>query len=625
MTAPSPGRRWSGRSIQTRVLLLVGTGIAAAVAVLGGAAWVGLDRSAAQLSAERLLLARAVAAHLDAVVEGDLEVLQGVPAVRGLTEAPTTDVDERAALRSAYLHARLIGRVLLVGTDGSVLLREPEPGPDLAAQPDPRDVRQAVASGRPSVTSLVGDGQPRLFLLVPLRDWRGEVAAISTGEIDPESVRFSAALGGFGFLKPGSVDLVDLSGRTIASTDHSRRLHQRDDAPALVAAIRERTPTVGPGTGGDAQMVLAFAPLGAAPWGVLVRQDESAVFATTRSLRRTILWLAPILLGVALLFAWGAARSVRRPIIALTDSAERIAYGNLNEPIPELGTDEVGRLSRSFEQMRMALRASMEHVGRANQELERRVEERTRELGGLYRQLQERDEAREELLRKVISAQEDERKRLARELHDETSQTLSALAMKIETAVAAWPAEASRERLIEARALTVRTLEELHRLIFDLRPSVLDDLGLVSAIRWYAERHLEPRGIAVRFESSGFDTRLMPELETALFRVAQEAITNIAKHSGADAVLIQCLQRDEGITIEIEDDGEGFSPGSLPPPAARERGLGLLGMQERIELFGGTLEIDSAPGSGTRIAVAVPLDAPKGDDAHAAPDKEVGP
>jgi len=255
--------------------------------------------------------------------------------------------------------------------------------------------------------------------------------------------------------------------------------------------------------------------------------------------------------------------------------------------------------------MRVALKGSLDEIASANLALEGRVEARTRELQGLYRELQERERWREELLRKVISAQEDERKRLARELHDETSQTLSALAMKIETALAASPPGAPRERLVEARALTVRTLDELHRLIFDLRPSVLDDLGLLSAIRWYAERHLEPLGIIVQFEASGFERRLRPELETALFRVAQEAITNIAKHAGAETVLIQCLERDGRVTIEIEDDGKGFAPESLPPPAARERGLGLMGMRERVELFGGTIELDSAPGQGTRVKVSV--------------------
>jgi signal transduction histidine kinase len=608
MTSFSVGRAWTVRSIQARVVLLVGTGILAALAGLGGTAWVGLDAMASRLSAERLLLARAQAGLIDRLLQADMEVLQGVSGAPGLDLDAAGLQAAAPALREAYLRSRLVERVLLVGQNGSVLLSEPG-GAGLPPRPPARsDLDEALRTGRPAASNLVDrDTAPRLYLLVPMRNWRGAVFAVAAGEIDPTGPRFAAVLDSFQFPGPGSIDLVDGRGNTIASTDQSRRLRARDDTPALAAAIADRREVVGPGTGADAQMMLALAPLGSARWGLLIRQDQSTAFAEVRSLRRTLAWLGPVLLGLALLFAWGAARSVRRPIALLTDSAERIAYGNLNQPIPPLGQDEIGRLGRSFEQMRLALKGSLEHVERANQQLEQRVEERTHELKALYEQLQERERWREELLRKVIAAQEDERKRLARELHDETSQTLSALAMKIETALAAWPAEASRDRLVEARQLTVRTLEELHRLIFDLRPSVLDDLGLVSAIRWYAERHLEPRGIAVRCEFSGFGSRLMPELETALFRVAQEAITNIAKHSGAETVLIQCLQRDDRITIEIEDDGKGFVPATLPPPSARERGLGLLGMRERVELFGGTIEIDSAPGSGTRIAVSVPV------------------
>jgi signal transduction histidine kinase len=608
MTSFSVGRALSGRSIQARVVLLVGTGIVAALAGLGGTAWVGLDRMTSRLSAERLLLARTLGAHVDFLLQADMEVLQGVSGAPGLA----LDVDgvrsAAPALRDAYLRSRLVERVLLLGPDGAVLLSEPDTPAAASPGPARTDVEAALQSGRPGASNVVGTGASRrLYLLVPMRNWRGNVFAVAAAEIDPAGARLSAALDPFQFPGPGSIDLLDGVGNTIASTDRSRRLRVRDDAPVFAAAIADRRAIVGPGTGADAQMMLALAPLTAARWGLLIRQDESVSFAQVRSLRYTIAWLGPVLFGLALLFAWGAARSVRRPIALLTDSAERIAYGNLNQPIPDLGRDEIGRLGRSFEQMRMALKGSLEHVERANQQLEQRVEERTRELKRLYEQLQEREQWREELLRKVIAAQEDERKRLARELHDETSQTLSALAMKIETALAAWPSDASRERLTEAKQLTVRTLEELHRLIFDLRPSVLDDLGLVSAIRWYAERHLEPRGIAVRCEFSGFGSRLMPELETALFRVTQEAITNIAKHSGAETVLIQCLQRDNRISIEIEDDGKGFVPANLPPPSARERGLGLLGMRERVELFGGTLELDSAPGSGTRIAVSVPV------------------
>lgn len=622
MTQATVSRAWGGRSIQARVVLLVGFGVLASLAILGGTAWVGLDRMDDRLEAERLLLAKAIAEHFDYLVQTDMEGLQGLQASPATNLAERGRLPDRLALRETYLRLRLAEHVLLIDGGGTVVQSEPpiRSGPLLA--PAASDVQTALTTGRPTVSSPVQSGSARcFFLLVPMRNWRGEVVALAAGEIDPAGSRFAGALDAFRLVPGGSIDLVDATGFTIASTDRERAARVRSDAPQLLAALHDRGTFVGPGTGRDARMVVALAPMGFAHWGVLIRQDESVALARSESTRLTLLWLGPALLGLGLLFAWGAARSVRDPIALLTDSAERIAYGNLTQPIPELGQDEVGRLGRSFEQMRMALRASMSHVERANLDLERRVEERTRELEDLYRQLKERDAWREELLRKVISAQEDERKRLARELHDETSQTLSALAMKIETALAAWPSEASRDRLAEAKGLTVRTLEELHRLIFDLRPSVLDDLGLLSAIRWYAERHLEPRGISVRCEFSGFGGRLMPELETALFRVAQEAITNIAKHSGAETVLIQCLERDGRITIEIEDDGKGFSPASLPPPAARERGLGLMGMRERVELFGGSLELDSAPGSGTRIAVSVPAVQEVGDEQHPGPDR----
>jgi signal transduction histidine kinase len=255
--------------------------------------------------------------------------------------------------------------------------------------------------------------------------------------------------------------------------------------------------------------------------------------------------------------------------------------------------------------MRAALKSSMDAIEQSNATLEARVEDRTREREVLYRQLAERDEARGRLLRQVITAQEDERKRLARELHDETCQTVSALAMRLETAVARLPAGVDSGPLVEARALAVRTLDELHRLIYDLRPSVLDDLGLWSAIAWYADRHLNTRGVTVRCEFNDVERRLPPLMETALFRVVQEAISNIAKHAHAEQVLIQCGIRGDVLTIEIEDDGEGFDLAALGRPTEDGHGWGLLGITERVEALGGTVLIDTAPGQGARLVVSV--------------------
>jgi signal transduction histidine kinase len=249
---------------------------------------------------------------------------------------------------------------------------------------------------------------------------------------------------------------------------------------------------------------------------------------------------------------------------------------------------------------------SIDRVEHANAELEGRVAARTKELNEANAALREREEARSSLLRKVITAQEDERKRIARELHDETTQSLAVLAMGIDAVQDALRA-GKTPRLDEVKALAVRTLEDVHRLILDLRPSVLDDLGLLSAIRWYAERQLESRGIAVRCEF-GEMRRLPPELETALFRICQETMSNIARHSQATAVLVQVGVEKEEIVVEIEDDGRGFDPEAVARREGR-RSWGLMGIRERAEILGGVAKVESSPGQGTHVEVRVPAPA----------------
>jgi signal transduction histidine kinase len=579
---------WTRRSIQTRVVLLVGLGMLSSLAILGATSWALLSGLSGRLVQERQFLAQSIALHIDAVVRDDLQILQGLSSTVRLDSGGDIAAERQAALKDAYLRFHALNAAFLYAKDGTLLAREPTDARlDVAAIGRLPETAAALTTGRPTITSLVsGDGAPgHLYALVPLRNWRGEITALAGGDINPAAPRFASLLEAIPHAPPGSVDLVDSGGHVIGSSDRDRLFtseHNRGE-------------------------VVAVAALAWAPWRVLIHQRADEAIAPTEGLRRTLLWLGPGLIALAMVFAWGAARSVRRSLAVLRREAERIAAGHMTEPIPRLGDDEVGRLGRSLDEMRIALKQSLESVEQANQQLERRVEERTRELEGLYQQLREREEWRGELLRKVISAQEDERKRIARELHDETSQTLSALAIGLETALAKYPSDVSRARLVDAKALTVRTINELHRLIYDLRPSVLDDLGLVSAIRWYAERQLESRGISVRCEFTDTDARLAPETETALFRVVQEAVTNIAKHARAETVLIQCAVRDGALTIEIEDDGQGFDPATLPPPAARERGLGLMGMRERVELLGGTLILDSAPGRGARIVVSVPV------------------
>jgi PAS domain S-box-containing protein len=235
------------------------------------------------------------------------------------------------------------------------------------------------------------------------------------------------------------------------------------------------------------------------------------------------------------------------------------------------------------------------------------------ENASLYREVQRKEEIRGELLKKVISAQEDERKRIARELHDETSQALVALTVAIERTMVESGTENHKQRVEEMKKLVVNTLESVHRLIYDLRPSVLDDLGLQSAIRWYAESHLEPLGISLTFQTSGRERRLAGQMETVLFRVVQEAITNIIRHSEAEDAKITIDFRENRVSIMVEDDGKGFDVESATAGKLQKTsGLGLLGMQERISLVEGRLQISSITGRGTSIVIEVPL---SGEDA----------
>jgi len=229
-------------------------------------------------------------------------------------------------------------------------------------------------------------------------------------------------------------------------------------------------------------------------------------------------------------------------------------------------------------------------------------------LGEERRKLAMRTTQLEQLTRLLLRAQEDERRRIARELHDETCQTVAALGMKLDAAAAAPTPDGMRERLKEARAFAGRTLAEVHALIYELRPSVLDDLGLFPAIRWLADHHLTPAGIAFRCEVCVPERSLSAERQTTLFRAIQEAMRNVARHSGATQVLIQVEERERELLVEIEDDGHGFDPASVAVPKPTGRGLGLLGMRERLSIVHGSVEVFSSADAGTRVLLRVPFE-----------------
>jgi signal transduction histidine kinase len=232
------------------------------------------------------------------------------------------------------------------------------------------------------------------------------------------------------------------------------------------------------------------------------------------------------------------------------------------------------------------------------------------EQAELYDRLRNATERYQRLLQHALTAQEEERKRIARELHDSTSQMLTGLALNIQAAMDVAEMNGINEpmmdeRLRKAHSLAVETSMEVTKLINDLRPTLLDSLGLAPAIQRYVETWLHPKGINTSLQTRGHE-RLPSEIEVALFRIAQEAVNNITRHSEATSVDIDLQCDGEKCVLKIRDDGKGFDVQEITRVDQTGRGIGLFGMQERVTLVGGTCAVESTPGQGTTIISEVP-------------------
>jgi len=205
-------------------------------------------------------------------------------------------------------------------------------------------------------------------------------------------------------------------------------------------------------------------------------------------------------------------------------------------------------------------------------------------------------------LRRAVQAQEVERRRLARELHDETGQALTSILLGLTAVERAETAAEAHAAAAELRTLVVETLQSVRRLAVELRPSALDDFGLEPALRRLGQGVREAGGVDVQVETTLGGLRLAPDVETAVYRIVQEALTNVVKHADAARASIVVARKTDSVLVMIEDDGRGFDP------AARgDGGLGLLGMRERVELLDGSLQVEAEPGRGTTLVVTLPV------------------
>ncbi len=305
--------------------------------------------------------------------------------------------------------------------------------------------------------------------------------------------------------------------------------------------------------------------------------DESLTAALTSYSWTLGLSVIAVLIA-GLMVAYLLAAYLLRPLMQLIEAVQSVERGNLKERIASPGSDEVGQLAIAFNKMTTALA--------------------------------EKEALRQALLEKVITSQEDERKRVARDLHDDLAQQLVFALLRLEELegrMAVMDGD-SRAVLRRAREVIGQSLSETRRLIADLRPSVLDDLGLVAALRSYAESHLAPVGCRITLEAFSVPDSLPSVIETAVFRVVQEAVNNIAKHSGARNAHIALRASAGALDGEVLDDGCGLRRAQPVAAPSDNSGLGLQGMRERASLLGGSLSIDEGLTMGTRVSFSVPLE-----------------
>lgn len=305
---------------------------------------------------------------------------------------------------------------------------------------------------------------------------------------------------------------------------------------------------------------------------------EDTIEDITNTVTLQIFSITLLMVVIGFVAAFFLTWILTRPILGLVDATRAVTAGDFSRQVGRWANDEIGDLADAFNVMTASLQ-------QAEQERE------------------ERSALRERYIRGVITAQEDERKRIARELHDSTSQSLTSLLVGLRNLETAGDMDAMHTRIDAIRAIVNHTLDEVHALAWQLRPSVLDDLGLVAALQRYIDDYQKLHRLQVDFITRGIAEDLPAEVKTSLYRMVQEGLTNIARHARATNASVLLEQRSKSIRAIIEDNGIGFD---MQRRAFTPNSLGLQGIRERAELLGGKLTIESEPGHGTSLFIEIP-------------------
>ena len=508
---------------------------------------------------------------------------------------------EGLAAEQPFHHADLAGQRQLLATAGSLdgffadvpVLMDSD-GPVVAAVAPPAwteaeglpDMVQGVLAGQEPVLAATRDtpwGEDATMLGVPVFDGSGTAYGVLVAPMLLSSLGLESALSQVQVGARGAVYLVDGAGRILARAPVDRSRSSLAGHTGLTTALQDDVTGATPCHAPDGErMTLAYAPVAGSGlgWRVLIEEPWNEVIGPVLRYSRLMPLVAVLATIVSMLALYYGVRSIAQPLQALGQQAELVAWGDFQATAkPVGGVQEIEDLRRTLDQM-----AHRIHVYQR----------------GMH-----------DYIAAITQGQEEERKRLARELHDETAQALIALNQQVEMAqklVDSDP-DGAAERLAQARVNVAETLEGVRRFSRDLRPIYLEDLGFVPALEMLAREADQQEGLSVQWTLSGLARRLPADLELAAYRIVQEALNNVIQHAAAGQAWVEVRFEARRLVLSVRDDGQGFDAPDLPDALARQGHFGLMGIHERAFLYGGQLALRSAPGRGTDVVVRLPYPA----------------
>lgn len=604
--------------MQKKIIIAITIQVIVIASTLGIISYITINESIDRLLASRLALARIIANDVEVFINNNLNRLYDI-SLSGKIDLRDGNLEpEKRMLETAYNYSPFTEGVFILDKHGNEILAYP-PHAEYFSNFTHIDIFNQVLRLGKSVISNVytfeRTKQKVIFMIVPLWDSEGNVDGIVGGILNPTSHSINQLLHNTKVGENSFIDIIDSNEIIIASDNTLRVLHHHDRNLDLSRMIREVEPGIVECKDGcyiddkspkGTDELLAFVPLTVAPWGVIIGQPEKEIFAPSISLRNKFILLVLIFIGTSIVFSFGMTKNIVLPLRKLITSTDKIASGDLSIPIGNLGSHEILTLSKSFDTMRQKLAESIERINMHNIELENRVAARTRAI-------KEGRETIEQLLKQSISTQEHERKRIARQLHDTILQDISAILIKMDT-IRHHHNFFDSDAIDDIKIIMINTIDNIYAVIKDLRPSIIDDLGIEASIDWLLNNHLKKKGIDYYVVNRfSIKRRLSPEIEIALFRMLQESIINVSRHSNAKNVNVTMEGSEYHIAICLEDDGDGFDIQDLKRYSVEDgRGLGILGMQERALLVNGELKLQSTPGGGTKVSIRIPLKTQEG-------------